>query len=72
MIAVGSIWIFSRRLRLQHVREEMMVAVPLASIIQRDDEQVSPFQTLEQCLRARFADDGVAERAAQSVEYRGA
>src|SRR5215212_8904810 len=36
------IWLLRRHVRLENVGEEMMVAIPLASIVQRNDEQVAP------------------------------
>ncbi len=36
--------------RLQHVGEQMVVAVPLAAVVQRDDEQVVPVQRLQHGL----------------------
>ncbi len=63
--------ILGSRLLLQDLGEEMMVAIPLASIIERDDEQVSSFQVFQDGLPAALACDGIAQRAAEAVEKRG-
>jgi hypothetical protein len=50
--------------RVQDVGEELVVAIPPAAVIKRDEEQVSPLQRRELGLAAVLAGDGVAQRAA--------
>ena len=56
----------------QHVGEQVVVAVPAAVVVERDDEQVLPLQRLEhRPARPVRAGDGVAQRPGQPVEDRG-
>ena len=57
--------------RLQHVGEEVVVAIPLAAVVERDEEQVRPVQRLQRGLAAVLPGDGIAQRTAQPVEDRG-
>ena len=57
---------------LQHVREQVVVAVPVAPVVQRDQEQVRAVQLLEGDLAVMSAGHGVAQRAAQPVQQTGA
>ena len=59
-----------QQVRTKHVCEEMVVAIPPATIVERDQEQVRPVQRLEHGLAAVLAGDGIAQRAAQPVEDR--
>src|SRR5918999_2811935 len=58
-------------LLLEDVREEMMVAIPLAPVVESDDEQVPSLEVLQQRLRSRLTHDRVAQRAAHAIENRG-
>ena len=55
---------------LEHRPEERVVAVPLALVVERDEEQVGPLDRAEHRRRAAPADDRVAQRGAQPVEDR--
>ena len=58
----------------EDVREEMVIAIPAPFVVQRDDEEVHPFQVFQRCLpidRSGRVDDGLAERPAQAVQDRG-
>ena len=57
--------------RLQHVGEQVVVAVPLAAVVERDQEQVAPVQRLQDRLAAGAPGDGIAQRTAQPVQDRG-
>ena len=48
-----------------------MVAIPLAAVIQRDQEQVSALQRRQLGLATVLAGDGIAQRAAQPVQDGG-
>ena len=55
----------------KQVGEQVVIAPPVARLIQRDHEQARPFGPLEQRLAALAAGDGVAQRAAEPVQHRG-
>src|SRR5437868_2971032 len=49
----------------------MMVAIPVALVVQRDEEQVALLQLLQHVLAIAALRDGVAERTTELVEKRG-
>jgi hypothetical protein len=53
---------------LQHVSKQMVVAIPPAAVVERDQEQVSPVQRLQHGLAATLPGDGIAQRTAQKLE----
>ena len=55
----------------EHVGEQVVIAVPVAAVVERDEEQVRPIELLERRPPAGSAGDRVAERAGQPVEHRG-
>ena len=57
-----------RKMREQHVGEQVMVAKPLPPIVERDDEEVLAIQRVEHCLAAAATGHGIAERAVQPGE----
>src|SRR5256885_1231210 len=59
-----------RKLVAQQLTEEMVVAVPLALRVERDQEEVRTFQLVEDRHRARPVGDCVAERRAEASEDR--
>ena len=59
------------QVRLEHVAEQVVVAVPPATVVERDEEQVRPLQRLEHRLAAGPLERGVAEFGAERVEDRG-
>ena len=54
----------------EDVGEQVVVAVPLATVVERDDEQVRSLQRLEHRLARRLARDGIAERSRETTEDR--
>ena len=64
------VWIGRVKLRLQHIGKEMMIAKPLAPVIQRDDKQQAALQGFQLRAAARLAGDRFAERAGQPVKDR--
>ena len=50
------------------VGEQVVVAVSLAPVVERDEEQVRPVEQFEGGLAAGRPRHGVAERAAQPIE----
>jgi len=57
--------------RVQHVGKQMVVAIPLAAVIQRDQEQVPPVQRLQHGLAAALPGDRIAQRTAQPAQDAG-
>ena len=60
-----------QQVRLQHVGEEVVVAVPAAAVVEGHQEQVSPLQLGQLGLAAGLPGDGIAQRAAQPVQDGG-
>jgi hypothetical protein len=56
--------------RPQHVREEVVVAVPLPPVVQGHDEEVGAFERHEHVSPVVAAGDGVTQRPSQPVENR--
>ena len=56
---------------VQHVGEEVVVAVPRTLGVQRDQEQVVPLQVREHRGAPALSADGVAQGAGEPVEHRG-
>ena len=56
----------------QHVREQMVVAVPLPLLVERQEEQVGPLQLAEEAGRALAIDDGIAQVGRQPFKERRA
>jgi hypothetical protein len=52
----------------QDIGEEAVVAVPLASVVERDYEEVGSIEPLQDGLAGTVSGDGVAERPAELVE----
>src|SRR3954470_12460509 len=67
-----SIGVRQHEMLLQHVGKEMVVAIPLAPVVERDDEEIATLQVLEDRLRIGFSKDRVAQWPAQSAEHGGA
>jgi hypothetical protein len=60
-----------RQTRAKHVRKEVVVAIPLTAVVQRDDEQVPSFERLQLGLAIVEPGDGITHRTAQALQYRG-
>src|SRR5262245_20433826 len=52
----------------EELAEEMVVAVPLASGVERNEKEVRAGDAIECPRRRRAAGDGVAKRAAEAIE----
>jgi hypothetical protein len=66
------IWGRTHELVPQELREEMVVAVPLASRVERHEEQVGALDTLEQLGGVPIARHRLAQRRAEPLQDRGA
>ena len=56
--------------RPEHVGEELVIAIPLAAVVERDQEQVCAIERLKHRLAARLTGHGIAQRACQPVQDR--
>ena len=55
----------------QQLAEQVVVAIPLASPVERHDEAVRALERLERVCRPRRLEHGVAEAAAHAIQHRG-
>ena len=55
----------------KNISKEMVIAIPVALVVQRNDKEVAPLQSFQ--LRAAFilTGDGITQRATQPVENGG-
>jgi hypothetical protein len=60
-----------RQARPKNVGEELVVAIPAAAEVERDQEQVAAIERLQHELATALAGDGIAQRAAQPVQDGG-
>ena len=60
-----------RESRAKRVGEEVVVAVPVAVVVERDDEHVGAVQRLEQCCTVVAAGEAVAQLAGQLLQDGG-
>ena len=58
-------------MRLQHIGEEMVIAIPLALIVERNDEEIAALQSFQHRFAILLPGDGITQRAAQPIENRG-
>ncbi len=65
-------WLRPGQLTAQDLREKMVIAEPLAGVIERHDEQIVPLEHADDLSRVLRPDHGVAERGAEAAENRGA
>ena len=59
------------QVRLQHLGEEMVIAIPLALVVERNDEEVAAFQSFQHRFAIFLVGDGIAQRTAQAIENGG-
>ena len=71
MQLVDSLGLLVQQSRPQHVGEEVVVAVPEAAIVERDEEEVGPIEPLEHRLPAAATGHGIAQRSGEPVHDRG-
>src|SRR5919112_1892277 len=65
------IWLLRHQMRTENFGEEVMVTIPLASVIQRHNEEVAPLESLQHHSGVLLVGDGIAQRATQPVENGG-
>jgi hypothetical protein len=59
------------KLQPQQVGEQLMVAIPLAAVVQRHHKQVRRLQLAQQRGRPSGLEHGVAQRTGQPLQHRG-
>ena len=57
--------------RLQHLREQVVVAIPMTVVIERHEEQVGPIKRLQHRPAVSASRDRIAERRIHTAENRG-
>ena len=57
--------------RLEHVGEQVVVAIPPSPVVERDEEQVPSIERLQRRLATVLAGDGIAQRAIHARQDRG-
>jgi hypothetical protein len=55
----------------EHFGKEVVIAIPVTPIIQRDDKEVTALQGLQPRLASLLAGDGIAQWTMQAVENSG-
>src|SRR6185295_11030266 len=63
--------LFIEEARSQHVRKELVVAIPAPPVIERDEEEVPAIERLQHRRAALVTSNGIAERATQPTQDRG-
>ena len=58
-------------MRREDVGKEVMIAIPVALVVQRHDKEVAPLQGLQLRGASFLAGDGIAQRAMQPLEHSG-
>ena len=58
-------------MHLQDFGKKLVVAIPLAHIIQRNEKQVTAFQDIQDIFAIFPLSDGIAQRRAKPVENGG-
>src|SRR5215217_1472659 len=63
-------WIGAEQLVPQQLTEQLVVAIPLSPVVQRDQERVRPLDVPQHCGGASTTDDLVTQRRAEPVQNR--
>ena len=65
------IGLLRQQLRRKHFGKEVVIAIPVALVIQRNDKEVAALQSLQPRVAFFLAGDGIAQGAIQPVENGG-
>ena len=65
------IGLLRQHMRMEHIGEEVVIAIPVALVIQRDEKVVAALQDRQPRVAPCLPGDGLAQRAAQAVEDGG-
>ena len=58
-------------MRKENFGEEVVIAIPLALVIQRNDKEVASLEGLQERVSLLLAGNGIAQRAVQPLENGG-
>ena len=67
----GGVGLLVQQARLEHVGEQVVIPIPVATVVERDQEEVPAIQGLQHRLATGLAGHGIAQRTAQPDEDRG-
>jgi hypothetical protein len=65
------IWLLRHQMRIENICKEVIITIPLAPVVERNDEEVASLQGLQPRFAFFLAGDGIAQRAAQPLENGG-
>ena len=65
------IGLLRHQMRREHFGKEVVIAIPVALVIQRNDKEVAALQGLQPRVAFLLAGDGIAQRTTQPVENGG-
>ncbi len=65
------IGLLRHQMRREHFGKEVVIAIPVTRVIQRNDKEVASLQGLQPCVAFSLAGDGIAQRTMQPVENGG-
>ncbi len=55
----------------QHLGKQVVVAIPLPPVIERDEEQIGPLHILQQCLTIITSAQSIIQRPAEAIKQAG-
>src|SRR5215208_4102869 len=65
------IGLLRHQMRIENFGEEVMITIPLALVIQRNDKEIASLQGLQSRVAFLLVGDGIAQRAVQPLENGG-
>ena len=65
------IGLLRQQMRGEHFGKEVVVAIPVAPVIERNDKEVAALQRLQPRVAFLLAGDGITERTTQPVKNGG-
>jgi len=68
---LDAVGLLVQQARAKDIGKEVMVAIPLAAVVERDKEQVPSIEDLQHGLAAGLAGNGVAQRAGHPIQDGG-
>ena len=71
MELVDQVGVFVDQSGVEDVGEQVVIPVPVASVVEGDEEEVGTNELFQRCAAVGSEGDGVAESPGQPVEHRG-
>src|SRR5205085_8891964 len=56
---------------LEDIREELVIAIPLSFVVERNDEQIATLECLQHRAAVLLFGNGITPRTSQTLEHRG-